>query len=269
MLNPELQHLLRVTEALATTHNDMYIDLHEGYRSCSKIANAFIARKDKLDHYIYYLMNAPKINTCIKNMPEENTLLLPTLQEDLRTSWKRLHFYLMSLEKILGSAPQGDKEALKVVVEMLRDMNLQADSCILLDGVKECPFELLLYCPLILHNAFKIKGPLTIRTRPNYRVLLFAEIIVVTVPKNDQYEYQEHLPMNQVKFIAASYFTSTDFDLEIMSGGQKRNKRYTFRAPSPEARDVWVETITRLLRANAEKIKNLVTKRYGSADKNE
>ncbi|KAK8752196.1 hypothetical protein OTU49_012479 [Cherax quadricarinatus] len=269
LLNPELQYLLRGAEALAEIHNDMYREMHDGYRSCSRIAYAFTSRKDQLEQYAYYLMNAPKIITHVEDLPEGMKVLLPTLNEDLRTSWKRLHFYFMSLEKMLSRAPLEDREALQEAVEMLRDLNRKGDSGILLDGVKEAPFDLLLYCPLILHNAFKIKGPLTTKGKTDYRVLLFPDIIVVTLPKKDQYEYQEHLLINQVNFIAGNSISNKEFDLEIVLGGSKRNKKYMFRAPSVEVRDAWVDEITRLLHVNAEKIKTLATKRFGYADATE
>ncbi|XP_042227701.1 uncharacterized protein LOC121870029 [Homarus americanus] len=262
-LKPQLQNLLRGTDTLATVHNDMYEELYDGYRSCSRIAEVFISRKDQLKNYEYYLMNAPKINKYLEDLPEAVTQQLPTLREDIRCSYKRLHFYFMNLEKMLRSAPPEDREIVQEAVEMLREMNRRGDSGILIAAVKSVPFDLHLFRPLLLHNSFTIRSSFTDRGRISYRVLLFVEMIVVTVPKKEQYEYQEHLPINQVNFLIPSNTSKREFSLELVLGGQKKNKEYTFCAPSMEARDVWVEEINRLLKELAEKIKSETLRRLG------
>ncbi|XP_050721208.1 uncharacterized protein LOC127001079 [Eriocheir sinensis] len=57
----ELQNLLRRNERLADFHKDLFRDLHQEFPSCSGVARVFLARKEELEQYRYYIMNAPRV----------------------------------------------------------------------------------------------------------------------------------------------------------------------------------------------------------------
>ncbi|XP_042227700.1 uncharacterized protein LOC121870028 isoform X2 [Homarus americanus] len=253
-LTRELQHLLRGTETLADIQNDMYVELYEGYKSPSKIAQVFISRKDQLERYKYYLMKSPQINKLTEAQPEEVKKMFPKLKENIRSSWKRLYFYCKSLEKMLATAPPDDVQVVQEAVDMLRELTRQGDSGIMMEAVKGTPFNLHDYAPLLLHSSFDIRSSSIRQRKGDYRVLLFAMMLVVTVPREDKFEYQEFIPTENLRVVSSKRDTRRTFVLEAKLG-QGGKRMYGFRAPSDEAKDVWVMMINRAIKGTINKMK--------------
>lgn len=245
-LSRELQILLRGTEMLADIQNDMYVELHEGCKSPSRIAQVFISRKAQLERYKYYLLNSPKISRLIEAQPEGVKQMFPRLQEDVRSSWKRLYFYSKSMEKMLATAPLQDAPIIQEALHMLRDLTRQADSGILMDAVKGAPFKLHDLAPLFLHSSFHIKSSSLEKRKTDYRVLLFAELLVVTVPRVDNYEYVDFIPTRRLRVLPTK--DERAFVLETMYPGEREPRSYGFRAPSVESKQVWIKMMKQILR---------------------
>lgn len=262
-LSHEMQHLLRGMEALADIHTDMYAELYDGHRSCCRIAQVFISRKNQLERYKYHLMNVPKINHCLENLPPSVKHMHPKLREDLSMCWRRLHYYFMMLEKIKEEAPEENKAIIQEAIDLLCGLYREGDSGILIDAVKGAPFDLHLRAPLLLQNTLSISS--VALKRPGfykYHVLLFAEMIVVTQPKNGKYDFKTNLRVEQLHFLDLR-LNSNEFMLEEIRGGERRPEKYTFRARSRSIKDKWVQEISRLVQEFAEKSKSIIKKRYG------
>lgn len=259
ILNPTLQGLLQGVNNLVEVHNDMYAELYAGYQSCSKIAEVFLSRRDMLTPYVYYLMNAPMIEKHLKELPAGVMAQYPSIQIDIMTSWKRLNFYFLSLENMLKKAPAEDAEALQRAVDMFQEMNRKGDSGIMMDAVKGAPFSIHPLAPLLLHSILKTSSRGV--GKVDYRVLLFGEMLILTLPKKDHYEFYDHLPINQLQLESGD--SDTQFTLDKVRGSLKKSKRYTFRAPTAAVKDLWVSRIYDLLKDYADKIKQLTSLRYG------
>lgn len=261
ILNPRLQGLLQGVDKLVDVHHNMYTELYAGYHSCSKVAQVFLSRKDDLAPYSYYLMNAPAIGKELQALQEGVTAQYPNLKTNIMTSWKRLNFYFLSLENLLENAPAEEAKVVEQAVEMFKEMSRKGDSGILMDAVKGAPFSLHTLSPLLLHSIFSVK--LANRNKGDCRVLLFCEMIILTIPKKDHCEYVDHLPTNQLQWGAADDDCDTQFTLEMIRGGKKKNKRYTFRSPTVAIKDAWISKITELLNKHADEIKRIAGLRYG------
>ncbi|KAK3890061.1 hypothetical protein Pcinc_005976 [Petrolisthes cinctipes] len=263
-LKPELQNLLRGIEGLFDIHDKMYFNLYSGYDSCSKIAEVFTSFQEQLNSYKYHLMNAPKISEKLKMVPEEVITQHPTLKTDIKNTWTRLHYYFMSLERMSESAMDDEKTVMQEAVEMLRNMNKQADSGCLIDAVKDAPFSLHTLGPLLLHSTFLIKGFSIIRKNwTKHEVLLFSDMIVTLVPQKNIFLYRDHFLTKQLNLMNSDLPDEKHFVLELVAGGQKRNKKFTFRSSTADAKTAWVKELTRIFNENANVIKQQFGARYG------
>lgn len=260
----ELQNLLRRNESLVDFHEDFYKDLHQEFPSCSGIAQVFLSHKEDLNQYRYYLMNAPKVNHQLGKQTEEVKLQHPTLEADLKSSWKRLHYYFMTFDKLIKVVSDEEQPLVQEVADLLRDMNRQGDSAILIDAVSGAPFPLdPLLDSLLLHGLFTIKDSSgALKTKAKHHVLLFEEMIVITSPKKEIYRYKDHLPIRQLNLRQANGDEAT-FVLDFVQGANKKNRRIAFKSRQKEATDAWVKEITRLRWENAKELKGIRNLRYG------
>lgn len=260
----ELQNLLRGSERLADFHDDLYRDLYQEFPSSHGIAQVFLSRKEELDQYRYYIMNAPQVASQLGQQTEEVTRQHPTLEADIKTSWKRVHFYFMTFERLVKIVPAEEQQLMQKVVDLLRETNRRGDSGILIDAVSGAPFSLLTLGTLLLHSLFTIKdssGMLSSRTK--YHVLLFEEMMVIVLPKKEKYQYKDHLPLRQLNLLPQPNSDKSTFVLELVQGGNKRNRKYTFRPRQQEAKDVWVAEISRLHLTYEEEVERLRKLRCG------
>ncbi|KAK4324141.1 hypothetical protein Pmani_005144 [Petrolisthes manimaculis] len=263
-LKPELQNLLRGIEGLYDIHDKMYFDLYSGYDSCFKIAEVFTSYQEQLNLYKYHLMNAPKISEKLKMVPEEVITQHPTLKTDIKTTWMRLHYYFMSLERMSESVTDDEKVVMQEAVEMLRNMNKQADSGCLIDAVKDAPFSLHTLGPLLLHSTFLIKGFSMIRKNwTKHEVLLFSDMIVTLIPQKNIFLYRDHFLTKQLNLMNSDLPNEKHFVLELVAGGQKKNKKFTFRSSTGDTKSAWVKELTRIFLENANLIKQQFGARYG------
>ncbi|XP_042885978.1 uncharacterized protein LOC122262102 [Penaeus japonicus] len=260
-LSPQLQNLLRGVDALEKLHHDLYSDLYYSRHSYSSMAQAFLTHREELEFYKYYLMNAPLIIEALSDIPEPNLEKHPNLRESLRTSWKRVHFYFMSLENFLSKVPEDERPVMKEAVTMLTELNRRGDTGILIDGVKDCPYNLHIKVPLLLHSSFKIRGPGM--QRKDYRVLLFTEVLVVTLPEGKFHKFQSSLRVEQVFAVLPNANPAASFGLEMLDEGRKGRVSYIFTAPSEQTKESWVGEITRLMNNIAEKVKEESERRFG------
>ncbi|XP_047478769.1 uncharacterized protein LOC125031840 [Penaeus chinensis] len=260
-LSPELHRLLGRAEALEHLHNDLYRELHSSHDSYSSIAQAFLSRREQLESYKYHLMNGPRIKEELAKVPESDLRDHPDLEETLRTSWKRPHFYFMNLEKFLSSVPIDDRDIMQEAVTMLKELNRLGDSGIIIDGVKGCPFDLHIKAPLLLHSSFKIKGPGM--QKKDYRVLLFGEMLVITLPEGWVYRYQCSLRMDQLLPICQKPEQAASFAVVVRDGG-KKEKNYVFTAPNENTKQKWDDEIKRLTKNIANEVKREAEKRFGA-----
>ncbi|MPC19763.1 hypothetical protein E2C01_012689 [Portunus trituberculatus] len=134
-------------------------------------------------------MNAPKVASQLEQQTEEILKQHPTLELDIKSSWKRIHFYFMTFEKIAKIVPVDEQDLVQKVVDLLREIYRQGDSGILIDAVNGAP---------------------------------------------------------QLNLIAQSDSDKETFILELVQGGNKKNRKYTFRPRQPEAKAAWVTEISRL-----------------------
>lgn len=259
-LSPELHPLLSGVGALEQLHSDLYKELHSSYHSYSSIAQTFLSRRKQLESYKYHLMNGPLIIEALAKVPESDLRDHPDLKEALRTSWKRPHFYFMNLESFLSSVPEDDRGVLQEAVTMLKELNRLGDSGIIIDGVKGSPFDLHIKAPLLLHSSFKIRGPGM--QRKDYRVLLFVEMLVITLPEGRSYRYQCNLRMDQLLPIAQKPESAASFAVQVRDGG-KKEKIYVFTAPNENAKRKWDDEIKRLTNDIANEVKREAEKRFG------
>ncbi|XP_045112900.1 mucin-2-like isoform X2 [Portunus trituberculatus] len=246
-LTSELQDLLRGYDILFNFHDDMYQNLCQEFPSSSGIAWVFLSHKEELDQYRYCIMNAPKVASQLEQQTEEILKQHPTLELDIKSSWKRIHFYFMTFEKIAKIVPVDEQDLVQKVVDLLREIYRQGDSGILIDAVNGAPFSLHTLGTLVLHNLFTIKDPSgMLGNKTKYNVLLFEEMIVIVLPKKEKYQYKDHFPLRQLNLIAQSDSDKETFILELVQGGNKKNRKYTFRPRQPEAKAAWVTEISRL-----------------------
>nr|XP_027230089.1 uncharacterized protein LOC113821764 [Penaeus vannamei]XP_027230090.1 uncharacterized protein LOC113821764 [Penaeus vannamei] len=259
-LSPELQPLLRGVDTLEELHHDLYRELYSSCQSYSSIAQALLSRREQLESYKYHMMNGPLIYAALAKVPETKLKDHPNLKDSLRISWKRLHFYFMSLEEFLASAPEGDKGVMQEAVAMLRELHALGDSAILIDGVKGTPFDLHIKGPLLLHGSFKIKGPEM--QKKDYRALLFAEMLVITLPEGWTSRYQCSLRIDQLIPISQKSDSVSSFTVQVSDGGGK-GKLYVFTARDEKTKEKWFNEITKLAAKIADEVKREFEKRYG------
>ncbi|XP_027230089.2 uncharacterized protein [Penaeus vannamei] len=259
-LSPELQPLLRGVDTLEELHHDLYRELYSSCQSYSSIAQTLLSRREQLESYKYHIMNGPLIYAALAKVPETKLKDHPNLKDSLRISWKRLHFYFMSLEEFLASAPEGDRGVMQEAVAMLRELHALGDSAILIDGVKGTPFDLHIKGPLLLHGSFKIKGPEM--QRKDYRALLFAEMLVITLPEGWTSRYQCSLRIDQLIPISQKSDSVSSFTVQVSDGGGK-GKLYVFTARDEKTKEKWFNEITKLAAKIADEVKREFEKRYG------
>lgn len=260
----ELHNLLNGSDRLADFHEDLYRDLYQEFPSSRGIVQAFLSRKEELDLYRYYIMNAPQVAVLLGQQPEEVSKQHPTLEADIKSSWKRIHFYFMTFEKLLKIVPAEEQQLVQKLVNLLRETNRQGDSGILIDSVSGAPFSLHTLGTLLLHTLFTIKessGILSSKTK--YHVLLFEEMMVIVLPKKKKYQYKDHLPLRQMNLLPQANSDEAAFIMELVQGGNKKNKKYTFRPRQQEAKDVWVAEISRLHSKYQDEIERLRQLRCG------
>lgn len=263
VVKPELQNLLRRNESLADFHRNLFRDLHQEFPSCSGVARVFLSRKEDLEQYRYYLMNAPLVLRQLGQQREEVKSQYPTLEADLKSSWKRLHYYFMTFDKLAKIVSPEEQPLVQEVVDLLRDMNRQGDSAILIDGVSGAPFSLHTLGSLLLHGLFVIKDSSgVLKAKAKHHVLLFEEMMVITLPKKETYHYKDHLPIRQL-YLRQADSDETTFVLDFMQGGNKKNRRFTFKCRQQESKDAWVNEISRLHLEYAKEVKRLSKLRYG------
>ncbi|XP_063598536.1 uncharacterized protein LOC134775044 isoform X2 [Penaeus indicus] len=260
-LSPQLHHLLHGVEAIEHLHHDLYRELQSSYHSYSSIAQTFLSRRKQLESYKYHLMNGPLIKEVLAKVPESDIRDHPDLEEALRTSWKRPHFYFMNLEKFLSSVSKDDRDILQEAVTMLKELNRLGDSGIILDAVKGCPFNLHIKAPLLLHSSFKIKGPGM--QKKLYRVLLFVEMLVISLPEGGVYRYQCTLRMDQLLPICLKPEPAASFAV-VLRDGERKPKRYVFTATNENTKQKWDDEIRRLTNDIASEVKREAEKRFGA-----
>lgn len=197
-------------------------------------------------------------------LPEEVMAQHPTLKEDIKTTWTRLPYYFMSLERMSESAMDDEKLVMQEAVEMFRNMNKQGDSGCLIDAVKDAPFNLHTLGPLLLHSTFDVKGASTIRMGwTKYEVLLFSEIMVMLSPQKNVFLFRDHFLTKQLNLLNTDTPNEKQFVLEVVAGGQRRNKKFTFRSSTTDTKTAWVTELTRIFNENANMIKQQFGVRYG------
>lgn len=242
MLSPDLQHFLKGTETLADIHNDMYIELYDGYKSCSKMAQVFLSRIDQMERYKYYLLNSPKILNLIQKEPEEVKKRFPRLTEDIKSSWKRLQFYQRSLEKMMAVAPQNEKPALDKVLTLLKDLNRQGDSGIIMEGVKEAPFSIYDHAPLLLHSSFLVRNVALKDLKSPCHLMLFPKVLIITEPKDDGYHFLFRLFLRSLQLLPSKHDKERSFVLKTKNG-----VTFGVKATTEEKMHVWRERIKALI----------------------
>ncbi|KAK3890060.1 hypothetical protein Pcinc_005975 [Petrolisthes cinctipes] len=244
MLTPGLQHFLKGTETLADIHNDMYIELNEGYksRSSGKIAEVFLSRTDQLERYKHYLLNSPKILRLIQKQPEDIKRLFPKLNQDIQSSWKRLQFYQKSLEKMMDVAPLDQQPALENVLAILKGLNREGDSGIIMEAVKGAPFSVYEYVPLLLHSSFRVRNVGLKDMKSPCHLMLFPKILIITEPTEDGYHYLFHLDLPSLKILPSEHDKERSFILKTKSGGM-----IGVKSTSEEKLQVWKERINGLI----------------------
>ncbi|KAK4324140.1 hypothetical protein Pmani_005143 [Petrolisthes manimaculis] len=244
MLTPGLKHLLKGTETLADIHNDMYIELYEGYTSCSsgKIAEVFLSRTDQLERYKYYLLNSPKMLRLIQNQPEDIKRLFPKLNEDIQSSWKRLQFYQKSVEKMMDVAPLDQQPALGNVLAILKDLNREGDSGIIMEAVTGAPFSVYEYVPLLLHSSFRVRCVGLKDMKSLCHLMLFPKILIITQPTDEGYHYLFHLHLPSLKILPSKHDKQRSFILKTKKGGM-----IGVKSTSEEKVQVWKERIKGLI----------------------
>lgn len=263
VVKSELQNLLRLSESLACLHESLLQDLQQEFPSCLGVARAFLSRKEELEQYRYYLMNAPKVVHQLPKQTEEVKRQHPTLEADLKSSWKRLHFYFMTFDKLAKIAPAEEQSLVQQVVDLLQDMNRQGDSAILIDGISGAPFNLHTLGSLLLHGLFTIKDSSGIlKTRVKHQVLLFEEMIVITLPKKESHQFKDQFPIRQLNIRQPNSDERT-FILEFLQGGNKKSRILTFKSKEKEIKDEWEKQISRLHMEYANEVKRHSKLRYG------
>ncbi|KAG0714970.1 hypothetical protein GWK47_013041 [Chionoecetes opilio] len=264
VLTSELQNLLIGSDRLADFHNDLYRNLYQEFPSSSGIAQVFLSSKEELDQYRYYIMNAPQVASQL-GQQTEIVQQHPDLEADIKSSWKRLHFYFMTFEKLVKIVPPEEQQLVQKVVDLLRETNRQGDSGILIDAVKGAPFNLHTLGPVVLHNLFHIKDSSgMLSSRMKYHVLLFEEMLVILLPKKEKYRYRDHLLLRQLNLLPQSNSDEATFVLELEQGAKKRKRKYTFRPRQQEAKAVWVAEFSRLLLKYEEEVERLRQLRWGN-----
>ncbi|XP_064092398.1 uncharacterized protein LOC135205562 [Macrobrachium nipponense] len=258
-LPPKMKILLRGVENLYETHVRMYHDLSASGDSCTKIANVFISNKERLEFYKYYMLNAPEICNHLLDLPDTVKANHPQLEDDIKSTWKRLHYYYTTLENMLSLSQEEEKDPITVAIYLIKNLNLQADSGILLDYVREAPYNLHLKKPLLLHNLFKIKGPSL--KGSFFHALLFSEMIVITAPRGDYYVYQKDIYIQQIIFRDKKQ--SNKFILEMDLGRNKIKATYTFKTNEVGVKEAWFNEIKRLKYTIAEKERTERNMRFG------
>lgn len=248
---------------MADFHEQLYRGLKQEFPSCSGFVRVFLSCKEDLEQYRYYLMNAPHVVRQLSQQTEEVKRQHPTLEADLKSSWKRLHYYFMTFDKIAEIVSAEEKLLVQELVDLLRDMNRQGDLAILIDGVSEAPFNLHTLGTLFLHGLFSIKDSSGIlKTKAKHHVLLFEEMLVITLPKKERYQYKDHLPIRQLHLRQGNGKEAT-FVLDFVQGGNKKNRRFTFKSRQQEVADAWQKEITRLHLEYAKRVKHHSKLRYG------
>lgn len=256
----QLQNHLRGTQALCKVHQDIHEELKECGDSYSKISKVLIKYKEQFESHIYYVKKATEINNNLSTLSNDLLKKYPGIKEDIRCSWKILNFYLLNLESFQKKAPEEDKPALTEAIKMLRDLSRQADTEVLLDGVKGAPYPLHSLGSLLLHSSFQVTGPLLKRDL-SIRVLLFPKTIVITQHKNNKYEFLLDLPIMQSYFGPLKQEQSKSFSIEVNYGGIQGKKTYTFTATTKDVKEVWVSEIAQLMGQFAEEEKKIQNKR--------
>lgn len=246
-LTSELQDLLKGCNRLFNFHDALYQSLCQEFPSSAGIARVFLSHKDEFDQYRYCIMNAPKVVLQLGQRTEEVVRQHPTLETDVKSSWKRMHFYFMTFERLRKIVPAEEQSLVQKVVDLLREINRQGDSGILVDAVSGAPFSLHTLGTLLLHSLFTIKDPSgMLGSKTKYHVLLFEEMIVIVLLKKEKYQYKNHFPLRQLNLIPQTDSDKETFVLELVQGGNKKNRKYTFRPRQPEVKTAWVEEISRL-----------------------
>ncbi|KAK8375622.1 hypothetical protein O3P69_008433 [Scylla paramamosain] len=263
-LTSELKDLLRGCDRLFKFHDELYQNLCQEFSSSSGIVQVFLSHKEEFDQYRYCIMNAPQVVSQLQQQTEEIVKQHPTLEADIKSLWKRIHFYFMTFERLAKIVPVEEQGLAQKVVDLLRETNRQGDSGILIDSVSGAPFSLHTLGTLVLHSLFTIKDPSgMLGNKTKYHVLLFEEMIVILLPKKEKYQYKDHFPLRQLNLLTQSDNDKETFVLELIQGGNKKNRKYTFRPRHPEAKAAWVAEISRLLLKFESEVERLRKLRSG------
>ncbi|XP_068211539.1 uncharacterized protein [Palaemon carinicauda] len=257
---PKLQNLLRGAETLFEIHVSMYKDLYANRDLCSKIAGVFIAYREKLQFYKYYMLNSPEISILIVDLPDTVKANHPLLIEDVKNSWKRIHYYYMSLEIMMSLSKEEEMSSVNESIDLMKHLNMEADSGILIDCIKNTPYNLHLKAPVLLRSSFKISGP-GLKWNSIFYVLLFSELIVITSPKGNHYVYQMDIYIQQTNFIDTRQ--DNKFQLEVDRGSNKGKVNYTFKSYEEGVKKAWVEEIEKLQFTIAQRERTERNKRFG------
>ena len=264
VLTSELQSFLKRSDRLVDFHYELYHDLHQQFPSSSGMAQVFLSHKEELDQYRYYLMDAPQVASHLGKQPDGVVKQHPTLEADIKSSWKRLHFYFMTFERLVKIVPTEEQQLLQKVVDLLRETNRQGDSGILIDAIRGAPFSLHTLGMLVLYGLFTIKDSSgVLSSRLKYHVLLFEEMMVVVLPKKEKYQYKDHFPVRQLNLLTQLNSDDATFILELVQGGNKKKRKYTFRPRQQEVKDVWVAEMSRLHLKYEEEVERLRKLRSG------
>ncbi|KAK7070534.1 hypothetical protein SK128_008562 [Halocaridina rubra] len=243
---PKLQSLLRKTQALSLIHTSIYEEIKNCTDSCTSIAQVLLRYRGGLESHIYYVSKAPEINMLMEMLPETFLKKYSGIKDAVRSSWKKITFYILNLEKFLKSAVNEEK-VITCALEMLRDLSKRADTEVLLDGIKGTPYSLHTLGTLYLHSSFVVTGPL-LKKDFTIRVLLFPKTIVITQHKNKKYDFLLDIPIKQSYFITTKQDPSKCFALEINFGGVQGKKQYVFQAPRADVKAAWFSEISRIMK---------------------
>lgn len=244
-----LKHLLTIK----TFHAKLLYKLTSGEKplSIDMVSEAFNSLAGDMRCYVDYLRVTQVVDQVARNHLSNNKKVM----SDLIQTRKRIITYHLNFETWLdATASSVEYDKLLNTISTLKEICREADTMMIIAGVRKSPYCLEFYVPLIRHGNFSVEGK-GFKKEQSYKLLLFRDLLVFSISADQHIECFEVLRLEQLKLVEDKR-SDKEVRLKLrVDHGERRGKEVIqLSSVSDSTTNQWKEDIKGLLENLSMKI---------------
>ncbi|KAL7645664.1 UNVERIFIED_CONTAM: hypothetical protein RMT77_004050 [Armadillidium vulgare] len=261
--------MMKYTEELLSIHKDLLKKIKASNMNIIKLTNTFKEFSEKFRYHVHYISNIPAADRIYNIYNDVFKQTNPNLGEDLRKPRMRLNHYILTFESLMKASDENERESIQKIINMFKEYLKEADTRLVTDSVRFCPFSLTDYGHLTMNGELSLKKGNGLQRR-RYQVLLLERMLVLARGTSTSSEYVKGFLLKDITLVHELRGVLIHLEVKIT---QHNSGLLIFKAASVKLQQKWIENLKnritiiqkeaeeKQLRALEENLRNLEVKK--------